>query len=166
MAQGQSDVKPKFEAEFKIRIETVEEFNRNMEIITNMSVPTKTIEVLYKKAKFEMDVRPKIETNFRAKSEPIDDINKNLLLLLHFRNTIDFNNSSLDIITSNMNVNVNCETQHENNEVPFTRPKVEMDVKSKIERDFKVKIEPIDVINRGMEIIGSMNIPFKTEIFL
>ena len=45
MAQGQSDVKPKFEAEFKVKIEPVEEFNRNMEIITNMSVPAKTIEV-------------------------------------------------------------------------------------------------------------------------
>ena len=42
MAQDQSDVKPKFEAEFKIKIEPVEEFNRNN--ITNMSVPAKTIE--------------------------------------------------------------------------------------------------------------------------
>ena len=64
-----------------------------------------------------------------------------------------------------MNVDANCETKNENNEVPFKRPKVEMDVKPKIERDFfKVKSEPIDDFNRGMEIIGSMNIPFKTEI--
>ena len=64
-----------------------------------------------------------------------------------------------------MNVNANCETKNENNEVPFKKPKVEMDVKPKIEKDFfKVKSEPIDDFNRGIEIIGSMNSPFKTEI--
>jgi hypothetical protein len=64
-----------------------------------------------------------------------------------------------------MNVDANCAIKNENIEVPFKRPKVEMDVKPKIERDFfKVKSEPIDDFNRGMEIIGSMNIPFKTEI--
>ena len=37
-------------------------------------------------------------------------------------------NSSLETIT-NMSVDANCETQNENNEVPYKRPKVEMDVK-------------------------------------
>ena len=34
----------------------------------------------------------------------------------------------------------------------------------KIEMDVKPKIEYINDFNKGMEIIGSMNTPFKTEI--
>ena len=71
MAQGQSDVKPKFKAEFKIKIEPIEEFNRNMEIITNMSVPAKTIEVPYKKPKIEMDVKIRLKQILGLKVNPL-----------------------------------------------------------------------------------------------
>ena len=59
MAQGQSDVKPKFEAEFKVKIEPVEEFNRKMEVITKMNIPAngeirnENIHVPFKKPNIE-----------------------------------------------------------------------------------------------------------------
>ena len=229
MAQGQSDVKPKLEAEFKVKIEPVEEFNRNMEIITNMSVPAKTIEVPYKKPKIEMDVKPKIETNFRVKSEPVDDINRGMEIItkLNVSANGDIKNENIDIsykkeniekdvklkvetdikiktesieefnrsieIITKMNVPTNVEIKNdkiepkmemdvkpkiktdfkakiepieedERIEVPYKKPKIEMDVKPKIETDFLAKSEPIDDVNRGMKLIGNMDIPIKAKI--
>ena len=43
-------------------------------------------------------------------------------------------------------------------------PKIEMDVKPKVETDFHAKMEYFDDINKGMEIIGNMNIPVKAEV--
>jgi hypothetical protein len=74
------DVKPKFKAGVHIKIEPIEDFNRAMEIITDLNVPanngeikTDSIDVPSKKPKIEMEVKPKIETDFQAKSDPIDD---------------------------------------------------------------------------------------------
>ena len=104
-------------------------------------------------------VKPKIERDFKAKIEPIDDFN-----------------SGMEVIGS-MNIPFKTEIQDENFEFPYKRPKIEMeiknekiepkiemDIKPKIEADFKVKIEQIDDINRGMKIVGNMNVSIKPEI--
>ena len=49
-------------------------------------------------------------------------------------------------------------------DVPLKKPKLEMDVKPKIEADFVVKSEGIDEFNKGMEIIDHMNTPVKAEM--
>ena len=80
-------------------------------------------------------------------------------------------------IIGSMNIPFKTEIQNENFEIPYKRPKIEMeikneriepkmamDIKPKIEADFKAKIEQIDDINRGMEIVGNMNISIKAEI--
>ena len=152
MAQGQSDVKPKFEAEFKVKIEPVEEFNRNMEIITNMSVPAKTIEVPNKTSKIEMDVKPKIETKLKVetdvkiKTEPVEEFDRNMEIIA--------------------NMSIPAKTI----EVPSKKSKIEMDVKPKIEKklkvetDIKIKTESIEEFNRSIEIITKMDVPTNVEI--
>ena len=137
-----SDVKPKLEAEFKIKIEPTEEFDSGIEIITKMNVSARgeikneNIDIHpYKKPKIEMDVKPKVEADIKIKTKPIEESNR-----------------SIEIIT-NMNVPANGEIRNEK-----IQPKLKMDIKPKIEADFKAKIEPIDDINRGMEIVGNMNI--------
>ena len=146
--KDQSDVKPKLEAEFKIKIEPIEEFDSGMEIITKMNVPARSeiknenIDIHpFKKPKIETDVKPKVEADIKIKTEPIEEFNR-----------------SIEIITK-MNVPANGEIQNEKIE-----PKIEMDIKPKIEADFKAKIEPIDDIIRGMEIIGNMNIRSQVSI--
>ena len=201
MAQGQSDVKPKFEAEFKVKIEPVEEFNRNMEIITNMSVPAKTIEVPNKTSKIEMDVKPKIETKLKVetdvkiKTEPVEEFDRNMEIIANMSipaktievpskkskiemdvkpkieknlkvetdikiktESIEEFNRSIEIITK-MDVPTNVEIKKEKIE-----PKMEMDVKPKIETDIKIKTESIEEFNRSMEIVTKMNVPTNVEI--
>ena len=72
----------------------------------------------------------------------------------------------MEIITD-MNVpDNNGKIKTENIDVPSKKPKIEMEVKPKIETDSQAKSEPIDDINRGMDIIGSMkNIPMKKDLF-
>ena len=87
------DIKTKFEAGIQIKIEHIEDFNRGMEIITDLNVPTnngkiktENIDVPSKKPKIEMEVKPRIETDFQAKSEPIDDINKGMEIIENMKN--------------------------------------------------------------------------------
>ena len=68
--ESDSVAMPKLEAGIKIKIEPMEEFDRNMEIISNMMIPTnaeikkENIDVPYEKTKIELDFKPKIETGF------------------------------------------------------------------------------------------------------
>ena len=87
------DIKTKFEAGIQIKIEPIEDFNRCMEIITDMNVPakngeikTENIDVPSKKQKIEMEVKPKIETDFQAKSEAVDDINRGMEIIGNMKN--------------------------------------------------------------------------------
>ena len=87
------DIKPKFEAGIQIKIEPIEDFNRCMEIITDMNVPakngeikTENIDAPSKKQKIEMEVKPKIETDFQAKSEAVDDINRGMEIIGNMKN--------------------------------------------------------------------------------
>ena len=135
--KNQSDGKPKLEADFKIKIEPIEEFDSGLEIITKMNVPARikneNIDIHpFKKPKIEKDVKPKIEADIKIKTEPIEEFNR-----------------SIDIVT-NMNVSANVEIKNEKIE-----QKMAMDIKPKIE----AKIEPIDDINRGMDIVGDMDVP-------
>ena len=85
--EADSVAMPKLEAGIKIKIEPIEEFDRSMEIITNMIIPTnaeiknENIDVSYEKTKIEMDFKPKIEMDFRPKTEPIDDINRGMKII-------------------------------------------------------------------------------------
>ena len=56
------------------------------------------------------------------------------------------------------------EMENKTIDVPLKKPKLEIDVKPKIETDFVVKSERIDEFNKGMEIIDHMNIPVKAEM--
>ena len=109
--------------EFKIKIEPIEEFNRSkMNVPANCEIKNKNIEVPYKNPKIKMDVKPKIETEFQVKNEPIDDINR-----------------GMEIIGS-MNTPFKTEIQNENFEVPYKRPKIEMEIKNeKIEPKMAIK---------------------------
>ena len=73
---------------FKIKIEPIEEFDRSMEIITKMIIPTNAEkikneynDVADERTKVEMDFKPKIETDFKVKSEPNDDINRGMKII-------------------------------------------------------------------------------------
>ena len=85
--ESDSVAMPKLEAGIKIKIEPMEEFDRNMEIISNMMIPTnaeikkENIDVPYEKTKIELDFKPKIETGFKVKSEPNDDINRGMKMI-------------------------------------------------------------------------------------
>ena len=146
------DVKPKIETEFQVKNEPIDDINRGMEIINNMNAPSnceikdETIEVPYRIPKIEMYVKPKIKTKFQAKRESIEEFNR-----------------GMDII-GNMNAPANCEIKNEKIEVPYKKPKIEMYVKPKIETEFQAKSESIEEFNRGMEIIGNMNVPANFEI--
>ena len=77
------DVKPKIEADFVVKKESIDEFNKSMDIIDNMNIPVKaemqnenlekTNDIPLKKPKLEMDFKPKIETDFVAKKERTDE---------------------------------------------------------------------------------------------
>ena len=90
-------VKPEFKADINIKIEPIKEFNRSMEIITEMNVPV-NVEIKNKKIelKIEMDIKPNIETDFKVKIEPIDDINRGMEII------------------GNMNIPIRAEIQNEN----------------------------------------------------
>ena len=78
----QSDIKPEFDSDIKIKINPIEEFNRGMGIITNMNVPA-SVEIKNENIdvpKIEMKDQSKTEADFQAKSEPIDDIDMNNIL--------------------------------------------------------------------------------------
>ena len=86
--EADSVAMPKLEAGIKIKIEPIEEFDRSMEIITNMIIPTnaeiknENIDAPYeKRKKMEMDFKPKIETDFKVKSEPNDDIIRGMKII-------------------------------------------------------------------------------------
>ena len=119
------DVKPKIETEFQVKNEPIDDINRGMEIINNMNAPSnceikdETIEVPYRIPKIEMYVKPKIETKFQAKSESIEEFNRGMEII------------------GNMNAPAHCEIKNEKIEVPYKRPKIEMDVKPKIESEFQ-----------------------------
>ena len=116
-------------------------------IPAKVKIENKMNDVPLKKPKLEMDVKPKIETDFVVKKESIDEFNKGTEIMDNM----------------NLNILVKAEVQNEN-PVPLKKPKLEMEFKPKIETDFQAKSEPIDDINRGMEIIGNMkNIPMKKD---
>ena len=79
----ETDAKPKVEADIKIKTKPIEEFNRSIEIITNMNVPANNGQIKNEKIepKIEMDIKPKIEADFKAKIEPIDDINRGMEII-------------------------------------------------------------------------------------
>jgi hypothetical protein len=86
--EADSVARPKLEAGIKIKIEPMEEFDRRMEMITNMIIPTnaeiknENIDAPYeKRRKMEMDFKLKIETDFKVKSEPNDDINRGMKII-------------------------------------------------------------------------------------
>ena len=114
--------------------------------IDNLKIHIKLDNEGFKLFKTEMCVKPRIETEFQAKSESIEEFNR-----------------GMDIIGI-MNAPGNCEIKNEKIEIPYKRPKIEMDVKPKIETEFQAKSESIEEFNRGMEIIGNMNVPANCEI--
>ena len=63
-----------------------------------------------------------IETDVKVKSEPNDDIQRSMKII------------------DNMNIPAQVEMKNETIAVPCKKPKIEMDVKSKIETDFNVKV--------------------------
>ena len=85
--EADSNATPKVEADIKIKIEPIEEFDRSMEIISNMIIPAnaeiknENNDVPDEKTKIEMDFKPKIETDFKVKSEPNDDISRGMKII-------------------------------------------------------------------------------------
>ena len=85
----ETDAKPKVEADIKIKTKTIEEFNRSIEIITNMNVPANNGQIENEKIepKIEMDIKPKIEADFKAKIEPIEDIKRGMEIVANMNST-------------------------------------------------------------------------------
>ena len=85
--EADSVATPKVEAYIKIKNEPIEEFDRSMEIISNMIIPAnaeiknENNDVPHEKTKIEMDFQPKIETDFKVKSEPNYDINRGMKII-------------------------------------------------------------------------------------
>ena len=121
-----------------------QEFENNMNPV---DIQNENFYVLPKKTKMELDIKTKFEAGIQIKIEPIEDFNRGMEII------------------NDMNVPANNgKIKTENIDAPSKKPKIEMEFKPKIETDFQAKSEPIDDINRGMEIIGNMkNIPMKKD---
>merc|ERR1719362_2386754 len=109
-------------------------------------IQNENIYVLPKKPKMEWGIKTKFEAGIQIKIERIEDFNRGMEII----NDVPANHGKI---------------KTENIDAPSKKPKIEMEFKPKIETDFQAKSEPIDDINRGMEIIGNMKkIPMKKEI--
>ena len=75
--QIEAEVKSKFEADAKKKIEPINDCNKGMKIIGNMNIPTKaeikSKNIRFKKPEIEIDVKPKFESNIPVKVEIQDE---------------------------------------------------------------------------------------------
>ena len=126
-----AEVEVKLKADTKIKIEPIEEFDRSMEIINNMIIPTnaeiknENIYDPHKIPNHEMNFKPKTETDFKVKSEPNDDIDRGMKIIDCMNisakvENFEIQNGNLEIQSENLEIqDENLEMQYQNVEKKY-----------------------------------------------